>query len=184
MNRTRPVSLPVFFQACGTLRGMKAQVPGPPTVTSSPILKVNSPASTQATSSLSRCRWKRLAAPPGRVSSNIMMLSSVSRPRSFNAKERSGVGESKCFPPPAGTTKPFVAVMLLSSCGGIRQEWNLLHRLERARAEMRALDDPVEPSRSAGQCEVVGEMLCRLPGRVLAADDKARLGQAASLAPA
>src|SRR3989442_9006797 len=38
MNRTRPVSLPVFFQACGTLRGKNAQVPGPPTVTSSPIL--------------------------------------------------------------------------------------------------------------------------------------------------
>jgi hypothetical protein len=27
----------VFFQACGTSRGMNAQVPGPPTVTSSPI---------------------------------------------------------------------------------------------------------------------------------------------------
>src|SRR5881296_1399387 len=54
MNMTRPVSLPVFFQACGTLRGKNAQVPGPPTVTSSPIRKVISPASTQATSSLSR----------------------------------------------------------------------------------------------------------------------------------
>jgi hypothetical protein len=74
-------------------------------------LKGNSPASTQATSSLSRCRWKRLAVPAGRVSSNIMMLSLVSRPRSFKAKERPGVGESKCFPPPAGTTKPFGAVM-------------------------------------------------------------------------
>jgi len=42
--------------SCGTLRGKNAQVPGPPTVTSSPILKVISPASTQATSSLSRCR--------------------------------------------------------------------------------------------------------------------------------
>ena len=35
-NRTLPVSRPVFFQACGMSRGMKAQVPGPPTVTSSP----------------------------------------------------------------------------------------------------------------------------------------------------
>ena len=52
-NNTRPVSSPVFFQACGMSRGMNAQVPGPPTVTSSPILNVNSPASTQATSSLS-----------------------------------------------------------------------------------------------------------------------------------
>ena len=34
--------------------GGKAQVPGPPTVTSSPILKVISPLSTYATSSLSR----------------------------------------------------------------------------------------------------------------------------------
>src|SRR5213594_4138316 len=31
------------LQACGTPRGMKAQVPGPPTVTSSPILNVTSP---------------------------------------------------------------------------------------------------------------------------------------------
>jgi len=36
----------VFFQARGTPRGMKAQVPAPPTVTSSPILKVISPLST------------------------------------------------------------------------------------------------------------------------------------------
>jgi hypothetical protein len=42
-NSTRPVSAPVFFQACGTPRGRKAQEPGPPTVTSSPILKVISP---------------------------------------------------------------------------------------------------------------------------------------------
>jgi hypothetical protein len=35
----------VFFQACGTLRGMNAQVPGPPTATWSPILKVNCPKS-------------------------------------------------------------------------------------------------------------------------------------------
>src|SRR6516162_11842570 len=43
------MSLPVFFQACGTVRGMNAQVPGPPTATSSPILNVISPAMTQAT---------------------------------------------------------------------------------------------------------------------------------------
>ncbi len=30
------------------------------------------------------------------------------------ANERPGVGEAKCLPPPAGTTKPFVAVMLRS----------------------------------------------------------------------
>ena len=53
--------------------------------------------------------------PAGRVSSNIMMLSPVSRPSSFIAKERPGVGELKCFPPPAGTTKPFAAVMSVSS---------------------------------------------------------------------
>jgi hypothetical protein len=51
----------------------------------------------------------------GQVSSNIMMLSSVSRPRSFNAKGRPGVGGSKCVPPPAGRTKPFAALILVSS---------------------------------------------------------------------
>jgi hypothetical protein len=35
--------VPLFFHACGTLRGMNAQVPGAPTITSSPILKVISP---------------------------------------------------------------------------------------------------------------------------------------------
>ena len=30
------------------------------------------------------------------------------------ANERPGVGEAKCFPPPAGTTKPFAAIMLAS----------------------------------------------------------------------
>jgi hypothetical protein len=39
-NSTRPDSAPVFFQACGTPRGMNAQVPGPPTVISSPILRL------------------------------------------------------------------------------------------------------------------------------------------------
>jgi hypothetical protein len=29
-------------------------------------------------------------------------------------RERLNVGELKCLPPPAGTTKPFVAVMLVS----------------------------------------------------------------------
>src|SRR5260370_30002083 len=37
-----------------------------------------------------------------------MMLSVVARQRSLKAKERAGVGEWKCFPPPAGTTKPFL----------------------------------------------------------------------------
>ena len=105
--------------AAGVLPGMRhvareeAQVPGPPTVTSSPILKAISPASTQATSSLSRCRWKRLAVPGGSVSSNIMMLSPVSRPRSFKAAKRPGADMSRCVPPPAGTTKP-LAVMAMS----------------------------------------------------------------------
>src|SRR5881396_2951712 len=76
MNSTRPVSRPVLFQACGTLRGKNAQVPGLPTVTSSPILKVISPASTQATSSLSRCIWKRLFSswPPSRSRPRDQML--------------------------------------------------------------------------------------------------------------
>src|SRR5919106_2698611 len=117
MNKTRPVSLPVLFQACGPLRGKKAQVPGPPTVTSSPILKVISPASTQATSSLSRCKWERLLVPTGTVSSNSMMLSFVSWPRSFRAAKRPGAVMSRCFPQPAGTTRPFVASMLVTpSC--------------------------------------------------------------------
>jgi hypothetical protein len=38
-----PVSAPVFFHACATPRGMKAQAPGPPTVMSSPTLNVISP---------------------------------------------------------------------------------------------------------------------------------------------
>src|SRR3989441_3031976 len=114
MNRTRPVSRPVLFHAWGTLRGKNAQVPGPPTLTSSPILKVISPSITHATSSLSRWRWKRLLVPAGKVSSNIMMLSLVSWPRSFNAAKRPGAPMSRCAPPPAGTTKPFVAFMLVS----------------------------------------------------------------------
>ena len=43
-----------------------------------------------------------------------MMLSLVSWPRSFKAAKRPGVVLSRCFPPSAGTTKPFVAVMLVS----------------------------------------------------------------------
>jgi hypothetical protein len=45
------------FEACGTPRAGKAQAPGPPTVNSSAILKVISPLSTLATSSL--WRWSR-----------------------------------------------------------------------------------------------------------------------------
>ena len=51
-----PNDVVVRIQACGVCRGINAQVPGPPTVISSPIWKVISPASTQATSSLSWCR--------------------------------------------------------------------------------------------------------------------------------
>src|SRR5262249_21524608 len=103
-----------FFQACATLRGRNAHVPGPPTVTSSPILKVISPASTQATSSLSRWRCKRLLVPAGTVSSNSMMLPLVSWPTSFKAAKRPGAAMSRCFPPPAGTTRPRSAFMLMS----------------------------------------------------------------------
>src|SRR3984957_17409909 len=104
------------------LRGMNAQVPGPLTVTSSPIIKVNSPSSTQATSSLSWCRCRVLAVPAGNVSSNIMMLSFVSRPSSFKVKERPGDGESKCLPPPAGKTKPSVVLNSVPPCGGTKNK--------------------------------------------------------------
>src|SRR6516165_3379019 len=44
-----------------------------------------------------------------------MMLSPVSRPKSFKSKKRPGVGEAWCLPPPAGTTKPLAAVISISS---------------------------------------------------------------------
>src|SRR5215510_797199 len=44
-----------------------------------------------------------------------MTLSFVSRPRSFNAAKRPGAAMSRSLPPPAGTTKPFVASMFASS---------------------------------------------------------------------
>jgi hypothetical protein len=75
--------LPQFFQACGTLRGMKAQVPGPPLLSTPPILKLNSPSKTQATSSLFRCRWNQLLVPAGTACSNIMMLPLVWSVSSF-----------------------------------------------------------------------------------------------------
>src|SRR5262244_3673103 len=93
------------------MRGKNAHVPGSATLTSSPIMNVISPASTQATSSLSRCRWKRLLVPAGTVSSNSMTLSFVSRPRSFRAAKRPGAPMSRCVPPPAGTTMPLLAFM-------------------------------------------------------------------------
>src|SRR6266446_761820 len=93
---------------------MKAQVPGPPTVTSSPILKVISPLSTQATSSLSRCRWNVVSVPEGAVSSNSMMLSAVSLPTSLSAAERPGAMLS-IDPPPGGTTKPFPLIAFSST---------------------------------------------------------------------
>src|SRR5207245_2510617 len=86
--------------------GGAATGPVPPPVTPRPLLKVISPASTQATSSLSRCRWNMLLVPTGTVSSNSMMLSLVSCPTSFRAAKRPGAPMSRCFPPPAGTTKP------------------------------------------------------------------------------
>src|SRR5580704_3200840 len=109
----RPVSSLVFFHACGTPRGMKAQVPAPPTVTSSPILKVISPVNTQATSSLSRCRWKFVSAPKGAVSSNSMMLPEVSPLTSFSAAERPRA-MSNTGPPPGGTIKPFPLITFSS----------------------------------------------------------------------
>jgi hypothetical protein len=106
----RAVSLPVFFQACGTLRGKKPQEPALPTVTSSPIFIVTSPSSTQATSSLSWCRWNVVSVPTGAVSSNSMMLSAVSPPSSFSAEERPGAPICRSLPPPGGTTKPFASM--------------------------------------------------------------------------
>jgi hypothetical protein len=91
IQTTRPVSLPLFFQACWTLRDMKRAGAGPADGKLAD-LKGDLAASAQATSSLSRCRWKRLLVPAGRVSSNIMMLSPVWRPRSVNAREWPGVG--------------------------------------------------------------------------------------------
>src|SRR5262245_35291709 len=105
------------------LRGKNAQVPGPPTVTSSPILNVISPASTNATSSLSRWRWKRLLVPAGTVSSNSMRLSPVSRPRSFNAAKRPGAFMSRYVPPSAGTTRPLDGLIFTSFRSAALSRW-------------------------------------------------------------
>src|SRR5215813_8670533 len=51
-----------------------------------------------------------------------MMLSFVSWPRSFNAAKRPGADMSRCFPPPAGTTRPLVAFMLFSSPDWLSEE--------------------------------------------------------------
>src|SRR4029077_10073460 len=93
---------------------MKAQVPGPPTVTSSPILKVISPVSTQATSSLSRCRWNVVSVAEGAASSNSMTMSAVSPPTNLSAAERPGA-MLNIDPPPGGTTKPFPLIAFSSS---------------------------------------------------------------------
>src|SRR5882757_2387503 len=92
---------------------MKAHVPGPPVVTSSPILNVNSPSSTQATSSLSRCRWSQLfLEPAGTVCSNRVTLWPVSRPNSFI--DMTWPDDSlRCCPPPAGTMTPFIETSLV-----------------------------------------------------------------------
>src|SRR5689334_20555721 len=58
-----------------------------------------------------------------------MMLSWVSWPTSFTAATRPGAFMSMCFPPPAGTTKPLLAVMVASSYG---TELSLLELVERA----------------------------------------------------
>jgi hypothetical protein len=57
---------------------------------------------------------ERLVVPTGRVSCNIMMLSPVSRPRSFNAKDRPGVVNRNAATA-GGYTKPFATVMSVSS---------------------------------------------------------------------
>src|SRR5262245_52636446 len=124
---------------------MNAQVPGPPTVTSSPILKVISPASTQATSSLSWWRWNRLLVPAGTVSSNSMMLSFVSWPRSFKAAKRPGGPMSRCCPAPAGMTRPLAMFMRVSSQLPLRR---LVQPLEEAPAvalEVERLVDAILP---------------------------------------
>ena len=66
--------------------------------------------------------------PGGRVSSNRMILSPVSRPKSFKSKKRPGVGEAWCLPPPAGTTKPLAAVMSVSFAVGCAHGSRLLQR--------------------------------------------------------
>src|SRR5579872_5215106 len=72
-----------------------------------------------------------------------MMLPSVSCPTSFMAKDRPGVGEAKCLPPPGGTTNPFAAAMARSlriggsksvALEGAPQE----HETERAEQQRRA----------------------------------------------
>src|ERR1044072_4026798 len=105
---------PPFFPACGTLRTRNAQVPGSPTITASPVLKVISPSSTQATSSLWWCRWNVLLVPRGRDSSSSMMLSLVCSRRSLRSAKRTGADMSRCFPPPAGTTKLLLVAMRVS----------------------------------------------------------------------
>src|SRR5262249_6231089 len=65
-------------------------------------MKVISPASTQATSSLSRWRWKRLLVPAGRVSSQSMRPPLVPRPRRFKAAKPPGAPLSRCVAPASG----------------------------------------------------------------------------------
>jgi hypothetical protein len=68
------------FQSCRAVSGDRCAAADPAALLAEKT--------TQATSSLSRCRWKRLLVPAGTVSSNSMMLSLVSCPRSFKAAER------------------------------------------------------------------------------------------------
>src|SRR6266481_3149093 len=77
MKNARPVSAPLFFQACGMPRGMNTHVPGPPELTLSPTLKLYCPLRTYITSSLSRWRWNGVAVRGGVISSNAITLCPV-----------------------------------------------------------------------------------------------------------
>src|SRR5262245_57364445 len=113
-------------------------MPGPPVVTVSPILNVNSPSSTQAISSLSRCRWSQLfLAPAGTVCSNRVTLSPVSRPNSFMDMTWPDAS-SRCLPPPGGTNTPLFMVMAISLVAATRSE--LLHHVMARDAGRVAID--------------------------------------------
>jgi hypothetical protein len=95
-----------YFPGCGTPRGSKAQVPGPPTVNSSSILKVNF-AALYVGRLVVVARWDVVSVLAGAVFSNSMMLSPVSPPNSLSAAERPGA-MLKIEPLPGGTIKPFL----------------------------------------------------------------------------
>jgi len=118
MNRTRPVSRPVLFQACGTLRGKNAQVPGPPTVTLVPDLEGDLAGEHPGDLVAVACRWNRLLVPTGTVSSNSMMLSLVSWPTSFRAAKRPGARHVEMLPTARGYDQPLCRVHIdVLPCG-------------------------------------------------------------------